>query len=325
MNAHSSKPLVFEKSYRLDLELLSPNRIPIEQFIAALNATTTLTELRFCTSWPWKSTSENSRRVIVPLCRCIANLRRNNQNHPLRRLRIEGGNRVDDVERFLVAAKQYGIHHLNLVHTHLPIQSFEEFCRENTYLKVLTMHDTHLIDQDSTIYVSPQNGPPNSSAVLALAELTITSVWLEKEAEVTKFLSIIEQVTYTKLELGQLYVQENKITLMRIVSALIKPSVQQLILSHEWGIEYMDAIEACATVMQIQQNHEKNHPPVDIGVRRQLQSIATRNRELAPFVANPRAYPGDELLALMSQFDNSPTGRFMLALCLPGIPAFFKM
>ena len=38
MNAHSSKPLVFEKSYRLDLELLSPKRIPIEKFIAALNA-----------------------------------------------------------------------------------------------------------------------------------------------------------------------------------------------------------------------------------------------------------------------------------------------
>ena len=60
-------------------------------------------------------------------------------------------------------------------------------------------------------------------------------------------------------------------------------------------------------------------------VEQKLLAVAPRNRDLARFIANPRACPSrDGLLALISQFDNSPTGRYMLARCFPGIPAFFK-
>jgi hypothetical protein len=61
-------------------------------------------------------------------------------------------------------------------------------------------------------------------------------------------------------------------------------------------------------------------------VQQKLQAIAMRNRELARFVADPHAYPsGDDLVALMSQFDSSPTGRYMLARGFAGIPSFFKI
>ena len=83
----------------------------------------------------------------------------------------------------------------------------------------------------------------------------------------------------------------------------------------------MDAIEACATVTQIQSDRPVDFPRA---AQQKLQAIATRNHELARFVANPHDYPADELLKLMTQFDKSPTGLYMLVRCLPGIPSFFK-
>ena len=89
----------------------------------------------------------------------------------------------------------------------------------------------------------------------------------------------------------------------------------------------MNAIEACTTVLHIEL--ELRYTPIayrSAAVRRKLQVIATRNRELARFVADPRAYPtGNEMLALMGQFDNCPTGRYMLARCFPEIYSFFKI
>jgi hypothetical protein len=87
-------------------------------------------------------------------------------------------------------------------------------------------------------------------------------------------------------------------------------------------IENFDVIAACATVTQIQLRNRIS--PINFRPG-ELQVIAARNRELARFIANPREYPGDELLALMSQFGSCPTGRYMLARCLPGIPTFFKI
>ena len=112
---------------------------------------------------------------------------------------------------------------------------------------------------------------------------------------------------------------------MRVVSEFIKQTLQQLTLQTNFPIEAVDAVEACSTVMQIQ----LDDMPVRFDFCRaelelKLQSIATRNRALARFVANPRAYPGDELLALIGKFDKCPTGRYVLACCIPGIPSFFQ-
>ena len=304
----------------------------IEQLIAALEATTQ-TDLHVDFSSYKPPTPENNRRFIEPLCRCIANLRLHNPNHPLRTLEIRNvRGRSHHVDQFLAAAKQFGIHHLGLCQANLRILSLEELCCGNSNLKVLDMSYTNLFDQDSTISVPPLQG---FSAILALDKLAVRSVTLESSNVVTKFLNIIAHATYPALELGEIGIpafddddddsledySEKKIARMRLVANLIKPSVQQLTLEYCCPIEVMDAIEACATVTQIQSDRPVDFPRA---AQQKLQAIATRNRELARFVANPHDYPADELLKLMTQFDKSPTGLYMLVRCLPGIPSFFK-
>ena len=114
---------------------------------------------------------------------------------------------------------------------------------------------------------------------------------------------------------------------MCFVSELLHQSVvQQLILHTSCPIENMNLIEACATVTQIQlsdSNLQNDFRPDDI--QQKLQAIASRNRQLARFVANPPAFPGTELMVLISQFDSIPTGRYMLARSFPGIDASFKI
>ena len=60
-----------------------------------------------------------------------------------------------------------------------------------------------------------------------------------------------------------------------------------------------------------------------------MTRIATRNRTLARFVANPSTFPSsDAMRSLMNQFannNNCPSGRFMLARGLPEAIAFDKI
>ena len=284
--------------------------------------------------------AENNRLVIEPLCRCIANLRRHNQNHRFlfRRLAIHGAKNDDrkSVEQFLVAAKQFGIHTLAVYNANLPIQFLVEFCRDNsTHLKRLVFGTLRLSDEESTNSVSPQDaGQQDFSAVLNLGELRVWQISFENSTVETKFLNFIANVTYSILGLGNVNAfhdvhddeEKKKIARMRIVSALIKPSVKILMLLEGCAIENIDIIEACTTVTQILM--EKSYPPIDFSpavIQRLLQAIATRNRKLAQFVANPQGYPGSDLLVLMHKFDRSPTGRYRLARCFPGIPSFFKI
>ena len=327
--ARRQEPLDFGSNFILSLRDLSSNRagFTIEQFIASLKATTSLTDLCVDAKWPWRSTPERNRRVIEPLCRCIANLRRHNPNHPLSILKIIDG-KLDMVEQFLVAAKQFGIHTLDFYRPSLLLQSLAEFCRDNSHLKVLAIFGWALNDEDPTISVSSQYGQQDSSVHLTLDSLLVRAVHFENTTVTNKFLNFITHITYPALQLGSIDIaannkEEKKIERMRIVSALIKPSVEDLTLMYGCPTDVLDVIEACATVTQIQLGEFQ----IDSVKRRlgKLEAFATRNCELARFVANPRAYPsGDELLALMSQFDNCPTGRYMLARCFPAIPSFYK-
>ena len=309
----------------LTFDTHSEQLFTIEQLIASLEATTTLTKLSVEFSG-FESTPENNRRFLEPLCRCIANLRQHNQNHPLRRLGLFYSENVHeiDIEPFLIAAKQFGIHHLKIAYiARFPIQSLEDFCRDNTYLKDLEIIYVTYFGGESTLSAKSVELPHDSSAVLAMDKLTINNVQFENSTVATKFLNTIAHATYTELELGSTrcwdydYEQEKK-----ILSEFIKPSVQELNLGHGCGIEVMDVIESCATITQIQM--DDSFPPTDCR-RLKLQTVATRNRELALFVASPRVYPGDMLLKLLRQFDNSPTGRYMLARCFAEIPYFFKI
>ena len=85
------------------------------------------------------------------------------------------------------------------------------------------------------------------------------------------------------------------------------------------------AVEACASVTEIRVNEDDGDPHdfTDSEVR-QLHRIATRNRELEQFVANPSTFPNAKLLTLMRQFNNCPTGLYLLTRRLPAIFSFEK-
>ena len=57
----------------------------IQQLLPALNATKTLTELSISLGWAgdYDPTPLNNRLFVEPLCHCIANLRHQNDHHPL--------------------------------------------------------------------------------------------------------------------------------------------------------------------------------------------------------------------------------------------------
>ena len=306
----------------------------IEPYIAALQVTTTLTDLEVDISF-YQPSHENNRRVVLPICRCIANLRHLNQNHPSRKVTICGLSRIDVADRFLIAAKQYGIQHLILRHTHLPIQSLAEFCRGNTHLKFLCIHSTSLKGDRSSISLPSQGAPQDSYAVLTMDNLAMEEVAFSTSTVVTEFLNLMSRVTYPALKLGRLFLnagqkeEDHKNARLRIVSALIKPTtVEELTLGFRCPFEVMGAIEACATVTQIQL--DSSWPPGafrSAAVQQKLQTITTRNRNLARFVVNPRRdyqSSDEDMLALMRQFDNSPTGRYILARCFPEIPSLFQ-
>ena len=330
--ARRQEPLDFGSNFILSLRDLSSNRagFTIEQFIASLKATTSLTDLCVDAKWPWRSTPERNRRVIEPLCRCIANLRRHNPNHPLSILKIIDG-KLDMVEQFLVAAKQFGIHTLDFYRPSLLLQSLAEFCRDNSHLKVLAIFGWALNDEDPTISVSSQYGQQDSSVHLTLDSLLVRAVHFENTTVTNKFLNFITHITYPALQLGSIDIaannkEEKKIERMRIVSALIKPSVEQLTLDRDCRIEVMDAMETSSTVTHIHMcGYDPPMPFRPPAVQRKLRTIVTRNLELARFAANPRDYPGFELLALMRQFDSSPTGRYMLACSFAGMPSIFTI
>ena len=209
---------------------------------------------------------------------------------------------------------------------------------------------------DKEVYTAsptPKDGEPQDSfAILTLHEIHLVDIGLDNALVVSKFLNLISHVTYRVLVLGKITVavfdsngweiphevadegehgddddkEEKKIAHRRIMSALFKPSSKYLILTRDGGIDAMDAIEACATVIQIQLSEDETlHDYETDDVYQNLQAIASRNRQLAQFLANPHGYPRNSLLALMRQFDSIPTGRYMLACAFPEIPSFFKI
>ena len=81
-------------------------------------------------------------------------------------------------------------------------------------------------------------------------------------------------------------------------------------------------------VTQIQVIHDKDdlEPPSFRPEQvQQLQLIASRNRELARWVAMPNTHSAFELMSLILQLENCPTGRYMLARCLLGMVSFENM
>ena len=68
----------------------------VEQLVTALEATTTLQELIILNEVYHEPTSEYKSRVMDPLCRCIAQLHRHNQQHPLQKLTLSASAYTND-------------------------------------------------------------------------------------------------------------------------------------------------------------------------------------------------------------------------------------
>ena len=86
--------------------------------------------------------------------------------------------------------------------------------------------------------------------------------------------------------------------------------------------QFLQAVDACATVTTIEVQDVDPFTFFSPELKQQLEAIARRNRELARLVANPSAFPMSRLPSLMLQLGNCPTGRYMLARCLPGMVSF---
>ena len=83
----------------------------------------------------------------------------------------------------------------------------------------------------------------------------------------------------------------------------------------------IEALEGCATITQFAAIHDFR-PDLDRPLPPQLRRILDRNNELARFVASPSTYPTDNLPSLIVQFDQCPSGRYMLARRLPEMLSF---
>ena len=87
--------------------------------------------------------------------------------------------------------------------------------------------------------------------------------------------------------------------------------------------QFFQALEACSTVTEIHGNHHDGDRPLFTASEvRQLRRITARNSELGQFLANPSIFPNNKVLTLMRQFNNCPTGLYVLTRRLPEIFSF---
>ena len=131
--------------------------------------------------------------------------------------------------------------------------------------------------------------------------------------ELTVAIQCDHEEAATKLELLARFIQDavqlNHITIQSRGSVSIYPDRRVCLSPH-----LIQTLDACTTITQIQVDRILIPDEVQ---QLYSQQIAKRNTELNHFVTDPVAYPVRELLALMSLFDNCPTGRYMLARRLP--------
>jgi hypothetical protein len=89
--------------------------------------------------------------------------------------------------------------------------------------------------------------------------------------------------------------------------------------------QFLQALEACATVTDIDVNqHDGNPHDFTEPEVQQLRLITTRNSELGHFVANPSTFPNDKILTLMIQLSDCPSGLYILTRRLPEVFSFEK-
>ena len=202
-------------SLRIEIDRLE--EFTIEQFIAALQATTTLRSLEIF--FPCSQTPEIGHHRMILLCRCISRLRLQNEHHPLRKLILWGqggyvGNELTD--QFLHSAKQCGIVHVKLQEIDgLPVQFLVDFCRDNSSLKVLEICFMYLSGDRAGMSLSPNDRPQDSSVIPTLDELIVYSLYMIDSTAATEFKKFVASVNYSALGLGNVQASNELIAFVR--------------------------------------------------------------------------------------------------------------
>ena len=264
--------MVFQNNYDLgtdytfDLRNYVP-RINQEGFyslsglIEALQTTTTLTNLCIESD---EEPLQHKRLIIQPLCHCIATLRLHNQHHPLRSLTIFSRSKRNSndgalAESFLIAAKQFGIHSVNIRHmSRISVQGLAEFCRDNESLKVLVLENVVISDRDSATSWPPIEQRLDVSHKFSLNCLSLDCIFLENTKAATHFKYFISLVQASALTLNIVSCpmeidRRDSLLIRRVLSTIQIPPVEQLTLQDYCYLEHFkSSLEAGrATVREL--------------------------------------------------------------------------
>jgi hypothetical protein len=256
---NNNEPLALGTEFPIYFDALSRNEAgyTVEQLITALEATTTLTDLRvdFINFDP---KAENNHCIVAQLCRCIANLRLPNERHPLKKIKFcrfdwndgQEGMYLDVFEQFLIAAKRFGVSHLTFqtVMSPLPIQFLLEFCRDNSLLRVLALNHVY-VSGSNDVQSWPLNDRLQGASVnLNLDKLLLRDVSFTSSAAAASFGNFMAHLSVRVVELGLLYCSSDDIECNRIISEFKIPSVvEQLTLGACGDFDYYKATLKAAT------------------------------------------------------------------------------
>ena len=251
----------------IDPALLAHNRedYTVAQLTTALETTTTLIKLDVVGH---HHTFEDGiyrpppiciRRVVERICQCLANLRLQNQDHPLKEIQFFTVH-PDIVREFLVALKQFGIPRVELIgHSQpFPIHFLTDFCHDNRNLKVLELRYTAFTDEGSvTPLPNDRSQDPIGDSVattLNLDKLILEDVEFKTSTSATNFAHLLAHMSVSALELGVIFVKNavDSVT-KRIVSGFKMPSVEHLTLRASCTLEHVQAAldAGTATVTQL--------------------------------------------------------------------------
>ena len=259
MNKEDAQPAVdadefsLGTEFRFDLASLADNEASytVAQLIAALETTTILTTLTVLGDPDNEPPPHSNRDIVEPLCWCLANLRLQNEQHPLQKIQFyyDSAGFSDVVRQFLVAMKQFGIFQVDFWQMEfLPVRFLTEFCRDNSNLKVLKLEYTTLTGQFSTVSFPANDRPQNpngDSATPKLDKLILDYIRFTAPYAATNFVHFVAHMSVSALELG---------ALADVINVEFKmPLVEQLTLYSGCGIAHFQAAldAGMATVKKI--------------------------------------------------------------------------
>ena len=177
----------------------------VEQLVTAVEATTTLRELIILNEDFYEPTPEYQGRVMEPLCRCIANLRRRNAQHPLTTLSLSASAYTDDqtIRPFLEAAKKGGIAKIFIQSVrNLNTEYFVHFCRSHKKLKSFKVWNVSMTAQ--TFDECDGSGDP----LLHLKQLSLRDICFRSVRAATLFENLAGDMKLVGLELGKITIRD---------------------------------------------------------------------------------------------------------------------